>query len=126
MKHLLSPLFLAAALLTAACTDDTPATAPDEARTSEAWTDDTTAWTYLSLSTGRVVGRSALGDARADSLWAARTDWDIATYGSLLRTNGGTSGGGRGAIGRSDAPFDLTAAPPATGLVTDCDTVELW
>ena len=43
MKHLLSPLFLAAALLTAACTDDTPATAPDEARTSEAWTDDTTA-----------------------------------------------------------------------------------
>lgn len=126
MKHLISPLLLTAALLCAACTDDSPATAPDGARTSEAWTDDSTAWTYVSLSTGRVVGRSALGDARADSLWAARTDWDIATCGSLLRTNGGTSGGGRGAIGRSDAPFDLTAAPPAAGLVADCDTVELW
>lgn len=126
MKRHILPLALTAALLAAACADDGPVAGTGTPRTSDAYADDTTVWTYLSLTTGRVVGRSPLGDTLADSAWAARTDWDIATCGTLLRTNGGTSGCGRGAIGLSDAPFDLTAAPPAAGLVTDCDTVELW
>ena len=34
----------------------------------------------------------------ADAAWAHRDDWDIAVCDSLIRTNGGTSGMGQGAL----------------------------
>lgn len=55
-------------------------------------------WTYISLETGTVVGTSILGDEKEDAAWAVRNDWDIAICDSLIRTNGGTSGPGEGAI----------------------------
>lgn len=55
-------------------------------------------WTYISLEKGEVVGTGVLGDEASDASWAARDDWDIAVCDSLIRTNGGTSGQGKGAL----------------------------
>lgn len=55
-------------------------------------------WTYISLESGEVVGTSSLGDEGADAVWAHRDDWDIAVCDSLVRTNGGASGMGQGAL----------------------------
>ena len=55
-------------------------------------------WTYISLESGTVVGTGKLGDAASDAAWAIRDDWDIAICDTLLRTNGGGSGKGRGGI----------------------------
>lgn len=125
MKRFLFPCIALAGLLAAACSEDTPAAFPESGR-GAVFEDDSSRWTYLSLATGEVVGTAPLGDARSDSLWAGRTDWDIAVCGPYLRTNGGTSGCGSGGIGLSDAPYELTAAPPVRGLVTDRDTIEIW
>lgn len=55
-------------------------------------------WHYISLASGRVVGTSPLGSVQEDSAWAQRLDWDLALCGSLIRTNSGTSGQGRGGL----------------------------
>lgn len=55
-------------------------------------------WTYISLETGTVVGTGSLGDEESDAEWALRDDWDIAICDSLIRTNGGSSGIGHGAL----------------------------
>lgn len=55
-------------------------------------------WTYISIETGEVVGTSLLGDKVSDEAWAGRNDWDIAICDSLIRSNGGKSGMGQGAI----------------------------
>lgn len=55
-------------------------------------------WTYISLESGEVVGTGVLGDETSDAAWAARDDWDIAVCDSLIRTNGGTSGIGKGEL----------------------------
>lgn len=60
-------------------------------------------WTYISLESGEVVGTSFLGDEGADEAWAQRDDWDIAVCDSLIRTNGGTSGFGNGAVSAESA-----------------------
>lgn len=112
-------------LLLAACSEDTPSGGA-QATKRVALDSDSATWTYVSLETGRIVGTAPLGDTAADSLWAERDDWDIAICGDLVRTNGGTSGHGQGAIGLSDQSYPLTTAPPAEGLQTDTDTVEVW
>ncbi len=55
-------------------------------------------WTYISLEDAKVVGVGDLGDSASDAAWAARDDWDIAICDSLIRTNGGTSGHGKGQL----------------------------
>ncbi|MBR0300535.1 MAG: HmuY family protein [Bacteroidales bacterium] len=55
-------------------------------------------WTYISLEEGVVKGTGAFGDEASDASWASRDDWDIAICDTLIRTNGGTSGIGRGAL----------------------------
>ena len=55
-------------------------------------------WTYISIEQGVVVGTGKLGDAASDAEWARRNDWDIAICDTLIRTNGGASGTGLGAI----------------------------
>lgn len=73
-------------------------------------------WTYISFESGTVVGTSKLGDEAQDDLWAVREDWDIAVCDSLLKTNGGSSGMGRGAI----------SATSQSSLVTDTKETEIW
>lgn len=55
-------------------------------------------WTYISMESGTVVGTGKVGDASSDAEWAMRRDWDIAICDTLIRTNGGNSGGGYGGI----------------------------
>lgn len=55
-------------------------------------------WTYISIEDGAIVGKGTLGDQASDEAWAARDDWDIAICDSLIRTNGGYSGIGQGAL----------------------------
>lgn len=65
-------------------------------------------WNYISLEEEKVVGVSELGDTEADAAWGARTDWDIAVCDSLLKSNGGASGKGRGSIsGLEDTPQEI-------------------
>lgn len=82
----------------AACSDDTSdsGTAKDRYATLGNIANDT--WTYISLATGKVVGTAPFGTASEDSVWATRTDWDLALCGTYMRTNGGTSGGGNGGV----------------------------
>lgn len=67
-------------------------------------------WTYISLETGKVIGTSPLYDEAQDALWKKRMDWDIAFCGEYMKTNGGTSGEGNGAIQRLDGKdfFQIT------------------
>jgi len=97
MKKLVILVFFAT--LTA-CSDDNGGSDSAKSKTVNVGivTDDT--WTYISLTTGKVVGTSAFDSAAGDSLWSKRADWDVALCGSLLRTNGGTSGIGNGAVAR--------------------------
>ena len=79
-----------------------------------------TEWTYISLTTGKVVGRSAFGSEKEDAEWKARTDWDIAICGEYMRTNSGTSGDGIGGIKRiDDKAFEQVSEADAVGLHID-------
>ena len=119
-------LCLATALLTAACAEDGGHSAnADESSYTEQYIESSDVWTYISLGDGKVVGTSPLGDAEADQAWSRRTDWDFATCGDLIRTNGGTSGSGRGALRLSAHSFDGLAIPDAE-LLADVDTIEVW
>ena len=78
----------------------------------------------ISLETGSKVGESPLGDAAQDAAWKARTDWDIALCGELIRTNGGTSGNGQGAVQRvQNKSFNALDQAPADGYTTDTDDI---
>lgn len=76
-------------------------------------------WTYVSLGEGCVVGRSPLGDAVADSAWARRLDWDVALCNGQIRTNGGTSGHGRGGMALAPDGYEQTDAARAVPLQSD-------
>ena len=81
-------------------------------------------WVYISLETGRKIGTSPLGDAAQDATWKARTDWDIALCGELIRTNGGTSGDGQGAVQRvQNKSFNALDEAPADSYTTDTDDI---
>lgn len=81
-------------------------------------------WTYISFAKGEVVGTSLFGSDDEDARWAARTDWDIAVCGDMIRTNSGTSGSGSGGILRIDGLdfSDVDEAPPS-GYMTDSNDV---
>lgn len=97
-----------------------PAPAQVETLTIEGLDDQT--WVYVSLEEGRTVGTSTLGDAEQDAAWKARTDWDIAFCGELLRTNSGTSGNGAGGIQPvTNKSFNALDEAPADGYRTDTD-----
>lgn len=80
------------------------------------------AWTYISLTEGRVVGTGKLGSEEDDSAWAARQDWDIALCNGAIRTNGGSSGRGQAAILEVAEPYETVDIDvPAT---LDSDSAE--
>lgn len=69
-------------------------------------------WTYISLSTGEVIGTSPLYSVEGDAHWYLRVDWDIAICGKYIRTNSGTSGVGKGGIKSVLTPYEeLTTLP---------------
>lgn len=79
-----------------------------------------TEWTYISLTSGKVVGHSAFGSEKEDAEWKSRADWDIAICGEYMRTNSGTSGDGIGGIKRiDDKTFEQVSESDAVGLQVD-------
>ena len=80
-------------------------------------------WTYISLSDGKIVGTSELGDTDAEKAWHDRIDWDVALCNGIIRTNSGTSGIGRGGIMSSPQSFDNVDASAVTSFNVDADTV---
>ncbi|MDD2961085.1 MAG: HmuY family protein [Muribaculaceae bacterium] len=77
-------------------------------------------WTYFSFESESVVGHSTLGDDIADAQWKQRNDWDIAFCGELVRTNGGTSGNGAGALQRIDTKsYDEATPADADNMTVD-------
>ena len=82
-------------------------------------------WTYISLDKGATVGTSNLGDIEADKSWHDRTDWDVALCNGAIRTNGGTSGKGQGAIMSTPQNFDNVDQAAITSLHADADTVTI-
>lgn len=76
-------------------------------------------WTYISLTEGKVVGTGKLGSEEDDSAWAARQDWDIALCNGAIRTNGGSSGGGKAAILEVAEPYETVGTDSPATLDSD-------
>lgn len=81
-----------------ACTSDSSGSGSDKDKYVSLGALSSSQWTYVSLTTGKVVGTSTFNSATEDSLWKKRGDWDLALCGSRMRTNGGTSGEGKGGV----------------------------
>ena len=79
-------------------------------------------WTYISLSTGEVVGTSPLNSTEDDAHWRLRTDWDMAVCGKYIRTNSGTSGVGQGGIQSVLTPYEELTTLPAEEFKVDVYT----
>lgn len=77
------------------------------------------AWTYISLTEGKVVGTGKLGSDEDDSAWAARQDWDIALCNGAIRTNGGTSGQGKAGILEVAEPYETVGTDSPASLNQD-------
>lgn len=77
------------------------------------------AWTYISLTEGKVVGTGKLGSEEDDSAWAARQDWDIALCNGAIRTNGGSSGRGQAAILEIAEPYEMVETDSPATLDSD-------
>ncbi len=77
-------------------------------------------WVYFSLEEGCTVGSSTFLSAEEDAAWAARDDWDFAICGDYIRTNGGASGSGAGALLRDvEHSFQTLKEAPAEGYLQD-------
>lgn len=120
---LLSIISLSGFAMLSACSSDSPGDPDHISRGKETTatplqnSNDT--WTYYSLEQNKQVGTSAFGDSIADRQWAARTDWDIAVCGDLLRTNGGASGSGQGGIIETTDDYSTITTAPADGFTVD-------
>jgi len=72
-------------------------------------------WTYFSFSTGDVV---TVSDPATD------TNWDLGFMRNHIRTNGGTTGNGQGAVYDAGVvSFESLLVAPETGYIADVDTV---
>ena len=79
-------------------------------------------WTYFSFEKGETVGQSTFLSEEEDALWAARKDWDFAICGDYLKTNGGTSGSGMGAVLRdTEHNFISLEEAPSEGYLQDSE-----
>ena len=128
MTHKIFLLLSLAAFLFAACSGEdasAPASVAEKSNTLNIQTKQDQ-WTYVSMSSGKVVGTSALGDSAAEASWKNRTDWDIAVCNGIIRTNSGTSGNGEGGIVNSSVSYEETANVPDTRYHVDVDTLQVW
>lgn len=83
-------------------------------------------WTYVSLSSGKIIGTSALGDSTAEAAWKHRMDWDVALCNGMIRTNSGTSGNGHASIVSSPAAYEQADVAPESDYQIDADTIAIW
>jgi len=118
-------IYILAVLMATACGSDNKEPSPKENEvntTISGITDDK--WTYFSFSMGRAVGQSTFASDEEDAAWAKRSDWDFAICGDYLKTNGGTSGNGKGAVQRiTDTNFDLLDKVPSDGFLVDTQDI---
>lgn len=118
-------IYILAVLMATACGSDNKEPSPKENEvntTISGITDDK--WTYFSFSKGETVGQSAFANDEEDAVWAKRSDWDFAICGDYLKTNGGTSGNGKGAVQRiTDTNFDLLDKVPSDGFLVDTQDI---
>lgn len=83
-------------------------------------------WIYYSISDSSIVGKSDIGSAADDEEWKGRSDWDIALSESGIRTNGGSSGCGKGGLAIiSDKDFEEESFQPLTLLEYTADTLDV-
>lgn len=120
MKSYTLILLFVLSLLFASCTKDPSGeTLVSDSELTISGLNDTE-WIYVSLTSGEVIGKSAKGDYEEDAKWKARNDWDVAFCGEYIRTNGGTSGNGNGAIKRIDSKsYEEVTSADATSLQED-------
>ena len=118
-------LCLAAVVLCmSSCRDRSDDREPVEVETLLTLTLEPGKWIYYSISDSSIVGRSDIGDAEQDQEWAAQLNWDIAFSESGIRTNGGTSGRGKGGLTViSDSIYSLTKQSSLFNLVYTPDTL---
>ena len=110
MKRSNLVILLIAVILSTACSQEGVEPATSQVSTIP---DTPGKWTYFSFSTNTAVGQAAVGDTVAERQWRDRMDWDLAVSNGLIKTNGGKSGKGRGAI----------RIQGSTKFVEDSDTV---
>lgn len=97
----LAILLVAMTLLVTSCEKDEPKveTKTETNEIKEKNISDFVKWHYFSFEKGEFVGEgSSNPEDGDDAKWAERTDWDIAFHYTNVRTNGGTSGKGKGAV----------------------------
>jgi len=123
-KRIIVLLSLAVILFTA-CSSDDASTPASENQTLNIKTKQDQ-WSYISMSSGKVLGTSALGDSTAEASWKNRTDWDIAICNGIIRTNSGTSGIGKGGIANSNVSYEETTNVSDADYQVDMDTLQVW
>lgn len=116
---------LCMALLLLSCGDDDNNEKPklplNVKTVKEMQSNDFGTWHYFSFEKGVVVGTGSTDPKKGDDAkWKARTDWDIAFNRYNIRTNGGVSGNGKGAVVKIEGTdFAGLAKAPADGYVAD-------
>lgn len=121
-KMLMLPVFVACLVLLAACRggsgERTLPNLREEGLVISGLSEDK--WTYFSFEKGETVGQSSFLSEEEDALWAARKDWDFAICGDYLKTNGGSSGCGMGAVLRdTEHNYVSLEEAPSEGYLQD-------
>ncbi len=126
--HLLkwAAIFFAASLFVACSDDDKKEDKKIPVGTEmvkELMSKDFGTWQYYSFDKGFAtpVGTGSIDPKTGDDAkWAKRTDWDIAFNRYQIRTNGGASGSGKGAVAVVEGTdFKGLMTAPKTGYVVD-------
>lgn len=108
------------------CSDRDADRAKVEVKTELSLTVEPGKWTYFSLSDSLVKGTSEIGNSEEDRKWAARRDWDIAVSEGGIRTNGGSSGDGIGALAIiTDSIYSIASEESLTSLDYKADTLDV-
>jgi hypothetical protein len=81
-------------------------------------------WNFFSFAKGEIIGSCDAGNETEYAAWHNRTDWDLAFHRQDVKTNGGTSGSGKGGIleynfNGQEFNFDLVTTAPKEGYLTD-------
>ena len=121
-------LFLAAVLIMTAvsCRDNGEDRDPVKVNRRVSFTLEPGKWIYYSISDSCIVGKSDVGNTADDEEWKGRTDWDIALSESGIRTNGGTSGSGKGGLAvMSDSGFEEESLQPLASMEFRADTLDV-
>lgn len=87
-------------------------------------------WIYYNLRTGQIFNERRVNAEIREGEQKDRLDWDLAFCGYILRTNGGTSGKGKGGVvdlgfGQYDKWVSPSQLPKDLKWVADVDTIPI-